>query len=174
MVEEEEGLLDHHLMPPPKAAPAAEEEVQQQQQQLDYAEQEVLLTQVPRVWDYPGLDISCMGSYYLQPITPTNTGWNAVRKCPEHLYILQYTVIGWHGTKAQPILDLLARLSSADRARAVMVYVVTPDLYPKYLQQAWLAVGEQRMARLPPELSHLPQMVMCLPLGDEGGQGPRR
>ena len=169
MEEMEEDLEDHHILPPPEpeltaaAAPSTP--------QPGSGEQEVQLCAVPRVWDSSGQDIQGMPMYYLQPVTANNAGWDAVRKCPQHLWILQYTISEWHGTKAQSILDLLSRLSPEDRQRAVMVYAVPPDVYPGYLQQPWLTVGKRVMVRVPEELGRMPQMVLKMPLGDVDSRG---
>lgn len=165
----EAEIEDHHAMPPPGAPPEGEETAEEHVQlaaTLGSGEQQVQLTDVPRVWDFPDLDINGMSQYYLQPTTANNGGWDVVRKCSQHLWILQYTISEWHGTRAQSILDLLDRFSAEDRARAILVYGVPDDVYSGYLKQPWLTVRKQVMKLVPAELQRMPQLVLKMPLGD--------
>lgn len=169
MVEEmEAGMEDHHILSPPEVP---EEAAAAPPPPPGSMEEDVQLSAVQKVWDYPGLDIQDMPEYYLQPTTTNNAAWDAVRKCPQHLWILQYTISEWHGTKAQAILDLLARFSLEDRKRAVLVFAVPGDVYSGYLQQPWLTVGKRLMTNVPEELRGMPQMVLKMPLGDEDSRG---
>lgn len=105
------------------------------------SDQEVHLRKVQHKWDAPGLDISGMDNLYLQPPGANNPTFDAYYSSSsnegKHRLLLQYTVNGHHGVRAQHVIKFLQRLSEPDRKLVTMVFVVPTAHAERYLKFSW-------------------------------------
>lgn len=112
-------------------------------------------------WDSHGLELADLQDTYLQPASSSNAAWDAV-VCSSEPLILQYTVSTHLGVMAQPIVQLLQRFGEKQQKVARLVFVVPPEVFPRFKWQHWQTVRGTPQQKVPHAIKGMTQWVMEL------------